>query len=170
MVDSRDKTAIPCPYGLYQCNVMPFGLKVPAGWWRYFQTSLKFLAHIVSAAGTQVDAEKIQAVEEYSVPTNLKAVQRFLAVSSLYHQFFPNFSQVGKALNTLQWRNQISVDSARLALTPWRGVWSPRTFLYIQTSTSLLCLHQQQCFFLVLYSSTDKAGDSKKNPIMAAGA
>lgn len=41
----------------------------------FFQTFLKFLGHIVSAAGTQVYPDKTKAVEEFPVPTNIKAVR-----------------------------------------------------------------------------------------------
>ncbi|GAA6217445.1 uncharacterized protein LOC118966683, partial [Lates japonicus] len=43
----------------------------------FFQTSQTFLGHIVSAAGIHVDLDKTKAVEEFPVPTNIKAVQRF---------------------------------------------------------------------------------------------
>lgn len=56
----------------------------------------------VSAAGIQVDPEKIQAVEEYSVPADIKVIQRFLVMSGRYHWFVPNFTQVAEALNTAE--------------------------------------------------------------------
>lgn len=54
----------------------------------FSQTSHKFLGHIVSAAGIQVDLDKTKSVEEFPVPTHLKAVQRFLGMSgSLFKTF-----------------------------------------------------------------------------------
>lgn len=125
---SRDKTAFTCPFGLYQFNVMPFGLKnapetfqrlmemtlgeqrghicfvylddiivYSSSWMQhfddlqeifsklraarltvnmkkcnFFQSSIKFLGHIV---------------DKFPVPTNLKAVQRFLGMCGWYHRF-----------------------------------------------------------------------------------
>ena len=69
---------------------------------KFFQESLKFLGHMVSAAGVQVDSEKVKAVEDFPVPTNLKAVQRFLGMSGWYHRFVPNFAEVADPLNNLK--------------------------------------------------------------------
>ncbi len=53
---------------------------------------IKFLGHIVSTKGITADPEKVQSVQSYPAPKNLKEVQRFLGLSGWYHRFVPGFS------------------------------------------------------------------------------
>ncbi len=69
---------------------------------RFSQTSLRFRGHIVSAEGIWAEPEKTNAVEAFPIPTDLKAVQRFLGMAGWYHRFVPNFSQVADPLNVLK--------------------------------------------------------------------
>ena len=45
---------------------------------KFFWTSLTFLGHVVSADGVQIDPEKTQSVQSFSVPTNRKSIEYFL--------------------------------------------------------------------------------------------
>ncbi|RXN16177.1 zinc finger BED domain-containing 1-like protein [Labeo rohita] len=48
---------------------------------KFFQSTLKFLGHIVSEEGIQVDSEKTQAIRDFPIPPNLKSLQRFLGMA-----------------------------------------------------------------------------------------
>lgn len=78
------------------------GLTVNLGKSNFFQSKIKFLGHIVSASGIQADPEKTQAIQDFPVPTNLKAVQRLLGMAGWYHWFVPNFSRIAEPLNNLK--------------------------------------------------------------------
>lgn len=69
---------------------------------KFFQNKLKFLGHVVSSDGIQVDSEKTQAIRDFPIPTNLKALQRFLGMAGWYHRFVPNFSQIAEPLTALK--------------------------------------------------------------------
>ncbi|KAF7642354.1 hypothetical protein LDENG_00259510 [Lucifuga dentata] len=69
---------------------------------QFFQTSLKFLGHVISATGVEVDAEKPKAVQDFLIPCNIKELQRFLGMAGWYHRFVPNFSQLSEPLNVLK--------------------------------------------------------------------
>ncbi|RXN25208.1 Retrovirus-related Pol poly from transposon [Labeo rohita] len=50
---------------------------------KFFQSTLKFLGHIVSEEGIQVDSEKTQAIRDFPIPPNLKSLQRFLGMAGM---------------------------------------------------------------------------------------
>nr|XP_054598745.1 uncharacterized protein LOC129163840 [Nothobranchius furzeri] len=70
----------------------------------FFRTSLKFLGHVVSSSGVEVDAEKTKAVQDFPVPQNIKELQRFLGIAGWYHRFVPGFSQLTEPLHALKRR------------------------------------------------------------------
>ncbi len=69
---------------------------------KFFQRTLKFLRHVVSEDGIQVDSEKTQATRDFPIPTNLKSLQRFLGMAGWYHRFVPNFSPIAEPLTALK--------------------------------------------------------------------
>ncbi len=69
---------------------------------QFFRTSLKFLGHVVSSAGVEVDAEKTVAIQNFPVPQNIKELQKFLGLAGWYHRFVPRFSQLTEPLNAFK--------------------------------------------------------------------
>ncbi|KAK8786810.1 hypothetical protein V5799_023415 [Amblyomma americanum] len=64
-------------------------------------TELKFLGHVVSSEGIRPDPDKISAVADFPVPTDKKAVRRFLGLCSYYRRFIKNFAKLASPLTRL---------------------------------------------------------------------
>lgn len=71
-----------------------FGLKVSIDKCQFCQTEVKYVGHIVSAAGVSADPDKIKAVAQWKAPTSLKALQSFLGFCGYYRRFIANYSSI----------------------------------------------------------------------------
>jgi hypothetical protein len=77
------------------------GLKLKPSKCKFFQKTIKYLGHVASEHGIEVDPEKTRAVHDWPVPTNLTQVLSFLGFVGFYRRFIKNFSKVAKSLNDL---------------------------------------------------------------------
>ncbi|KAF8761891.1 hypothetical protein RHS01_00317 [Rhizoctonia solani] len=64
-------------------------------------TSVEYLGIIVSDKGFSLDKLKIQAVQEWLVPTKVKEVQSFLGFANFLRRFVANFSHMARPLHNL---------------------------------------------------------------------
>ena len=81
------------------------GLRLKPSKCQLAATQVEYLGHIVSAKGIAADPKKIEAVQQYPVPENLKKLRSFLGLASYYRRFIPNFSAVGRPLHALTKKN-----------------------------------------------------------------
>jgi hypothetical protein len=71
----------------------------------FFKPSLTFLGHIVSRDGVRVCSDKVTAVREFPVPTNVKELRSFLGLSNFYRRFIQGFSRITAVLTKLLQKN-----------------------------------------------------------------
>ena len=64
----------------------------------YFQTSVTYLGHVVTAEGISTCSDKVDAVKLWATPKNKKEVKSFLGLSGYYRRFIPNYSAIAKPL------------------------------------------------------------------------
>lgn len=62
---------------------------------------VKFLGHVVSAAGIQVDMEKVSVLLNWPIPSSIREVRQVVGFMSYYRRFVPNFAQVARPLHAL---------------------------------------------------------------------
>jgi transposase InsO family protein len=67
----------------------------------FAQREVKYLGHIVSAAGVRPDPTKIEAVSTYPVPNNVKELRQFLGLANYYRRFVADYSNVAAPLHKL---------------------------------------------------------------------
>ncbi|KAK9211844.1 hypothetical protein WN943_001222 [Citrus x changshan-huyou] len=126
-VSSQDvhKTAFRTHDGHYEFLVMPFGLTnapatfqslmndvfrpylrkfVPIAFMptekksEFGRTQVAYLGHIISGKGVAADPSKIQAMNSWSTPTNLKALRGFLGLTGYYRKFVAGYARIASPL------------------------------------------------------------------------
>ncbi|XP_028324387.1 uncharacterized protein LOC114476724 [Gouania willdenowi] len=78
-----------------------YGLKLSPEKCKLFQTSVKYLGHIVSEKGVETDPDKILALKSWPIPRTLKEVKSFLGFAGYYRRFIKGYSAIAKPLNDL---------------------------------------------------------------------
>ena len=84
------------------------GLKLKPSKCKLFQTSLKYLGHIVSEKGIATDPTKIEAIRNWPVPKTVTDVRSFAGFTNNYRKFIKDYAKVARPLNEL-----ISGDNAK---------------------------------------------------------
>jgi transposase InsO family protein len=100
------------------------GLKLNAEKCRFLETKVKYLGHIVSNKGIEVDGGYVKDVLNYPVPRDVADLRRFLGLSGFYRKFQQNYAKIAQPLTSLlQGINPRKSGKASKEKTPW--VWGP---------------------------------------------
>ena len=64
-------------------------------------SEVPYLGHMFSGTGMAPDQKKVQAVQEWPVPTDATEVRRFLGLASYYRRYVHQFSYIAAPLHSL---------------------------------------------------------------------
>ena len=85
----------------------------------FFTRKVKYVGHVVSEAGVEVDPAKTEKVVNWPKPTNPEDVRRFLGFVGYYRRFIRQFSHISKPLTDLM-PNTTSKKSKKHQQKPWQ--------------------------------------------------
>ena len=82
-------------------HLKEFNLKIKPKKLHFFQTSVTFLGHILSADGVSLNPEKVTKIKDWPTPKTPKEVHSFIGLASYYRRFIPNFAKWAGPLHAL---------------------------------------------------------------------
>lgn len=88
----------------------------------FAKPQIGYLGHFISKKGIEVDPEKIRAIREWPVPTNVREVRGFLGVTGYYRRFVQNYGTIAAPLTQLsktgayKWSEEADVAFEKLKL------------------------------------------------------
>ena len=74
------------------------GLKLNSNKCVFARPSVKYLGYIISADGIAPDEEKVKAVEQFLVPTDVSSLRKFLGIVGYYRRFICGFGDIAAPL------------------------------------------------------------------------
>ena len=77
------------------------GLKLNPDKCVFFQSSVKYLGHVVSSKGIEACPDKVKVVKEWPAPTCFKDLRKFIGFAGFYRRFVKNFAGIAQPLHEL---------------------------------------------------------------------
>lgn len=76
-------------------------LKISPGKCEFFKRKVKFIGHVVSEEGVEMDPDKTERVINWPKPKTPEEVRKFLGFVGYYRRFIENFSRISRPLTDL---------------------------------------------------------------------
>ena len=77
------------------------GLRLKPSKCHFLQTRVKFLGHVITGEGVEVDHDKTEALTTWPIPKNPKQLMRFLGFAGFYRRFVKDYSKLAEPLHRL---------------------------------------------------------------------
>lgn len=86
-------------------KLQELGLKVERSKCKFFQKSVTYLGYTVDKDGIRPTEDKVKAIRDCPVPSNVSKLKSFFGIVSYYNRFTPNLSNLAKPLYNLLRKN-----------------------------------------------------------------
>jgi transposase InsO family protein len=101
---------------------------------RFFQKQVQYLGHVISEHGVAPDPAKVKALQDFTRPTCVRALQSFLGLANYYRKFINKYSEIcsplfellrGKGAKGANKTKVFSHQSSNPELSPQSWKWGP---------------------------------------------
>lgn len=99
------------------------GLKLRPEKCHLFCRKLKYLGHVISAAGVECDERTLSAVKDWNEPKNVKELQTFLGLANFYRRFVKGFATIAEPLTSLLGSDKRRGRKGKVAKEKKEWVW-----------------------------------------------
>lgn len=69
-------------------------MKLSYGKCQFFEIKIEFLGHLISKNRITVDPRKVQTIQNYPLPTNLRELRSFLGLANYYRKFVKDYAKI----------------------------------------------------------------------------
>lgn len=109
----------------------------------FLKRSVEYLGHIISRGEIKPSIDKVQALSEFSAPTNIHELRRFIGLASYFRKFVKSFAERIRPLSCLLKKDQAwvwGVDQSN-AFDDIKGALTSEPVLAIYNPKLETCLH-----------------------------
>lgn len=78
-----------------------YGLTLRLDKCSFLQDEISYLGHVINSEGIKPGEQKMSAIKNFKVPTNVTETRRFLGLAGFFRKFVPEFSLISKPLTNL---------------------------------------------------------------------
>lgn len=78
-----------------------YGLTINISKCKFGQNNVHFLGYLINSEGSKPLPEKVQAIDDYKLPTTVKDLKRFLGMINFYRRFIPHAAEAQAILHTI---------------------------------------------------------------------
>ena len=87
-------------------RLQSYGIRMKKSKCFFMRDSVTYLGHLINAEGIHATPEKIKAIVEAPMPTNVQQLRSFLGLLNYYRKFLPNLAAIIQPLNDLLQKNK----------------------------------------------------------------